>query len=505
MSNDPDFVTVRPREVRLSHRGDAQPDAPRRPAPSPLLLAAGLAVIAVLLVVFVYLPGKIVVPGGVSDRGAPAAPAEVGARRRGSTNEPEQAPLAALQSERERSRAQDTLAQYVELQIELEDEMNVRAWAAEPYGNAQALAVQGDKLFIERKYDEAIASYGTAIEALEKLVGEGTASFEVALAEAVTALDAQRLDAARTALVRAATIFPDHPEVAAANARLDRLPKVIELTRDALELRRRGELESARSRYQEALALDPLTRDLPGIIAEIDAAIAERRYQEALSGGYAALDDGRFDDARAAFNRALSGRPDDSAALQALLQVKQSRTLDRIQSLRARAVRHEAEEAWADAVATFDEALAIDATLKFARDGRQRALERAELDRALEAAIARPEKLSSDRVFTETVALFDRGVRVTEPGPRLSGQLDTLERIIAVAAEPVAFTLVSDNATLVTISQVGTLGAFEEKKLSLRPGRYLLIGSRDGCRDVRKEIDVSADMAPVVIRCEERL
>ena len=56
-----------------------------------------------------------------------------------------------------------------------------------------------------------------------------------------------------------------------------------------------------------------------------------------------------------------------------------------------------------------------------------------------------------------------------------------------------------------TIYKVGRLGAFERRELNLRPGRYTIVGSRDGCRDVRKEIVLSPDMAPVAVRCEERI
>ena len=65
--------------------------------------------------------------------------------------------------------------------------------------------------------------------------------------------------------------------------------------------------------------------------------------------------------------------------------------------------------------------------------------------------------------------------------------------------------LVSDNATEVTIHKVGALGTFETHELSLRPGRYVIVGSQVGCRDVRREIVLSSGMAPVDIRCAERI
>jgi hypothetical protein len=96
-------------------------------------------------------------------------------------------------------------------------------------------------------------------------------------------------------------------------------------------------------------------------------------------------------------------------------------------------------------------------------------------------------------------------VQVEGPGPHLTEQIDQLERILAVASQPVAVTLTSDAATEVTISQIGALGSFSRKEINLRPGRYLLIGSRDGRRDVRRELDVKPQMGPVEISCSEAI
>ena len=87
----------------------------------------------------------------------------------------------------------------------------------------------------------------------------------------------------------------------------------------------------------------------------------------------------------------------------------------------------------------------------------------------------------------------------------LAGQITQLERLITAAETPVRVALSSDNATDVTIYRIGRLGAFERKDMELLPGRYTIVGSRAGFRDVRREIVVRAGGMPdtVVIRCEE--
>jgi tetratricopeptide (TPR) repeat protein len=504
MSNESDFVTVRPREVRLTHREQAK-EGRSFTLPSVRTMAIGGAAVIIVAALFVFAPSWV--PSPDVEPTSPSVPSPVlpGAIAPKTKAEPEQAPLERMIAERERARAQDTLSKYVELQIRLEEEMHVDQWAQAEYDAIGDRAAQADELFTQRKYDEAMAGYQEAADGLERLVALGEEKFEAALATAEAALREYQLDAAREAIGIATSIHPDDERLTPLNARADELPALIELTRGADELLRDGDEDGARAKLREAQKLDPDSGVLRQRLADLDGRFAERRFQELLTTGYAALEGGRFEDARGAFERALAQRPGDLGAQQGLEQVKQSGTLDRLQQLREGAERLEADERWAEALKSYNDVLRIDGTIKFAVDGKARSAERNDLDRDLEETIGHPEKLSSDEEFQAAVALQERANRVPEAGTRLTGQIAKLSQIVANASQPVPITLVSDNATHVTISQIGELGAFAEKRLSLRPGRYLVIGSRDGCRDVRKQIDVSRDMSPVDIRCEERL
>jgi hypothetical protein len=201
----------------------------------------------------------------------------------------------------------------------------------------------------------------------------------------------------------------------------------------------------------------------------------------------------------------LQQRPNDPAALDGLTQVNQRATLTRIDQLQQKAQSDEAAEHWSDALASYSQVLSVDATIKFAKDGQERAKKRHELDEKLKAAIADPASLSSDTTFAETSQLYKNAAQIVQPGPRLTQQLDQLEKILAIAAQPVAVTLTSDAATEVTISQLGPLGTFTRKEVQLRPGRYVILGSRDGRRDLRQELIVTPQMPPVEISCRDTI
>ena len=79
------------------------------------------------------------------------------------------------------------------------------------------------------------------------------------------------------------------------------------------------------------------------------------------------------------------------------------------------------------------------------------------------------------------------------------------DALLRRATVPVPLVLISDSQTRVVVHHVGVLGTFDRHVLNLRPGRYTITGSQDGCRDVRKEILLGSDAAPVEVRCEERI
>ena len=73
------------------------------------------------------------------------------------------------------------------------------------------------------------------------------------------------------------------------------------------------------------------------------------------------------------------------------------------------------------------------------------------------------------------------------------------------AQMPVRVSLESDGVTEVVIYRVGRMGSFLNQQVELMPGRYAVVGSRPGYRDVREEVIVRPGAAPdpVVVRCEE--
>lgn len=412
-------------------------------------------------------------------------------------------PYQALQMQRAREQAQERLNDFVALQLELEDTLNVGAWGADDLAAAKERANAGDALFLETRFEAALLEYAAAVDALRELAAKGDALFEAALADGDAALDARNPESAAAAFARAGAIRPDEPRVIAGIARADALPEVVRLLREAERARLRGDVEAAHGLLVEVRQLDPATDGISTLLADVAAARQADRRKALLSRAFAALEADDHAEALRLFEDALQAFPGDAAALAGKQQAEQARMLAAIDDLREAAARQMRAEQWADALATYDQALAIDSSLKFAREGREVVDARVALINAMDEVVADPSSLSSDQVFKAAQLTLADAAEQTDAGERFAARLARFRAILEQAAVPIPLVLVSDNATEVIIHRVGAIGAFERHELALRPGRYVIVGSRDGCRDVRKEIVLADGMAPVDIRCAE--
>ena len=125
----------------------------------------------------------------------------------------------------------------------------------------------------------------------------------------------------------------------------------------------------------------------------------------------------------------------------------------------------------------------------------------------LEAYMGKPERLFSSEVRGAARAALARAAAVPSPGPVLTQQVATITGLLAAAETPVRVEFASDNQTEVTIYRVGKLGVFDRKDMELLPGRYTVVGTRTGFRDVRREFTIlpGRESAALVIRCEEQI
>ncbi len=149
----------------------------------------------------------------------------------------------------------------------------------------------------------------------------------------------------------------------------------------------------------------------------------------------------------------------------------------------------------------------IDSNVRFAVQGKERALKLIRIEKRLNFFLQQPAVLESDRQLGNAIQLMAEIEEIDPKGKRLKDQYAKLTRLVDVAQTPVKIILESDNLTEVAVYKVGKLGRFANHELNLRPGTYTVVGTRDGYQDVRKKVVIKSGQPPqrIAIICEVKI
>ncbi len=463
----------------------------------PLVLFCLLAIIALTIVVIFVLPGKIPTTDEAPKTTTitPTAPPKL----------LEDSPFNDAQLARDRKRTQEVLQNLLEVQ-DLLNEMGVEVWAKEEYALAVEQAKLADQLYREQKFRESTEKYQAAYDQLDALGFRSDEIFTKALNAGYQAIEAGDAKEAKKQFDLAALINSEDGNLQLGQARTEVLEQVTQRIKTAREYERQQEFAKARAEYKAAQILDPYTTGLDERIENVQDLIRERNFASEMSSGFGALGQGEYSAAITAFERAIKIKPGSNEAVAALAQAKNSQTQTKVQKLLSNVRTSVAAEMWAESVADFKSILQLDPNSVSAKVGLVEAQERLKIDTKLVSILDNPLPLATPSVYREYQTFIGELRKIPQPGPRLTEQIEGLQLALKQALEPVAVQITSDNSTEVTLYRVGPLGVFDQQQLKLTPGRYTLLGSRDGYRDVRQEFDVQPGQSlTITIKCDEKI
>jgi tetratricopeptide (TPR) repeat protein len=389
--------------------------------------------------------------------------------------------------------------------LEVLESRGIERWAVQEHRAARDLYAEGDRAYLEKDYLYAEELYLGALTVLEPLYERIEPTFQRAYEGAVAAFESgDRLEALRL-FELAVAITSSHPGASAGYERAKNLGAVLRLVEQGLEYEEDLELAAAQRSFEQAIELDKVWQPAHEGILRVEKTRIKIEFDTRMTEGFDAIAAGDFLGARAAFRVAKQLIPESTEPADGMLQVDQGLRLQDITTLEREAHSLEQDEHWDAVVRTYEEILKVDNSLSFAHDGLEQGRQMSALHSRLDKLIAEPDQLSVPSVMQSATMLVVDITTRPNVGSRLAGQRDELSRLLKRAATPLPIPLVSDNVTEVFVYKVGRLGNFMRKEIRLRPGTYVVVGSRPGYRDVRLEFRVAPeiDMEPVVIQCEE--
>lgn len=344
-----------------------------------------------------------------------------------------------------------------------------------------------------------------ALKLLDTVEGRAPQALSAQVAAGEKALGAGQQEVAGQAFDLARRISPADRRASDGQRRTGSLNAVLPLLADAQNAESAHEYARAAQDYSQALFLDPNNATAKAGQARANAAFGDDNYAKAIGSGFAALGAGRLDEAHEAFVKARALKPTGSEASEGLRRVGAALTARGFASMRQRAAGLEAQERWDEAERAYEDVLAADPSLAFAQEGKARTTSRADLSGRLQQFLDRPDRLASPGVREDARALLETARAQSPQGPVIRSQIARLEILLPGFDRPVRLSLLSDNSTQVVISSIGSFGAFARRDIELRPGKYTVVGTRNGFRDVRREITVAPGQENQTIRvtCSE--
>jgi eukaryotic-like serine/threonine-protein kinase len=377
------------------------------------------------------------------------------------------------------------------------------SWAAPASAAALAALAAADTLIQRREYASAQTHLTALARDLVVLEAQREPAFNALLRQGESALQQGDSKTAAASFAQALAIKPSDATAQRGARRAATLDAVFAQAATAKGLEQQGRISEAAAAYHRALALDPLDTQAQAGVARTGAQLQADQFGHAMTRAYAAIGDHQEEAARAAIEEARRLKPNDPEIARATAQLAAIDSSTQLAAALAQAHTAEASEHWQEATTQYQHALALDSTLVDARHSMEIAVDRARLDRELAQIIAHPERTYSDAVYAAARDTLQQAQAIAAPGPVLARQVSQVVVLLDQAATPINVTLRSDNLTTVTVYRVGPLGSFAERVLPLKPGRYVVVGTRDGFRDVRQELNVSPGIAQsaLVIQC----
>ena len=403
-----------------------------------------------------------------------------------------------------RNDAEQALKDFLRLRAQ-PDLANAELWAAEDWPPALKTALEGDGLYGRGHFAEALAAYEKATQQLQALLDGKPQRLQASLAEGWQFLQQNEVAAAVSAFERVLAMQPDHEQASIGLARANVRNEILQLMVTANQAEAMDRPMSAAEAYNAALQLDSSYAPAQDAVNRINISLTENAFKQAMSEALQNLDRGNLAAAEKALQAAAAIHPVSEAVKDGQRRFVEARRRFGLASLRRQAEQRAASEDWSTAAELYRKALAIDGRSLAARDGLSYAKKQSQLNARIDHYLTDTTRLSSDEPLANAQTLMQANKQVADSEPRLKAKIARLQEAVRLAMVPVELLIRSDGRTDISIYHVGRLGSFQQKQLTLRPGRYTLSGSCTGYRDVRKIITLVPETGSytVTIRCEE--
>ena len=384
---------------------------------------------------------------------------------------------------------------------------NLPAWSPQAASEIPALKNQALSSFAQEDYSNALESLLQARLLAEATLKEWEERYTRAYSQAFSFFTDGFADRAGLAIDQALTFKPSDPDALTLKSRIDVLPEVVSLLQEAVIARTENDLRKEIEALKQVVVLDPARTSLNERIRELEQKQGELEYASYINQGLKAVErrDLRKANSSLASAEALfPGRREARILRGRIASTARSISLSNaIQKGDAAIARDE----WRHALDIFQQALRTHPNHAELLNRIRKAENIITLDAALSDYLSRHHRLSSPNVASAARKTLQESLEFSQMSRSLASKTGKLSELLAQYEIPVDLLIASDNKTHVSIRGLGNIGVIANKRISLRPGQYILEGKRSGFRSklVRVVLNPGQTNTRVEVICDEQI
>lgn len=385
-------------------------------------------------------------------------------------------------------------------------EMKVAAYAPASTAELSLLKETALTAFAQGAFNESKSALTELVSKTEQLIAQWERDFTQQLDEAQTYFEQENIPQAQLSLNKALAIMPNNLDGLALQSRIDAFSEIEFLLEDLKVAKIERNLPKQIDLLSDIIQLDPERNVLQTDLNDAKAEFTHKQLLSALSSAEKAIEANELPSAEQFIQAAkkIDASSEGAKALTArLTALRNAQSLSQILNNIETAA---AQDNWAlvDKLATT--ALNTYSTNQDLRVAQQQAQKIQQSSQQLQGYISRPERLSDNNIRDNAKQAMLDGFSLSLKSPALQAQIAALGDLLDSYDSPVEVTIESDNKTYIIVLGVGHVGQHLSKSINLTPGNYVLEGKREGYKNKRVPITVSANTPLVVtLVCDQTI
>lgn len=383
----------------------------------------------------------------------------------------------------------------------------LKAWAPERIKEISDLKTQALSHFANGLFLKAIQHLGLGTQRTQDLVAQWDTAFNQLLDKAREHFNQSDVKRAQLNVTRAIKLKPDDMTARDLSKRIEVLPEVEQLL-EKVNIARVENNQQEEARLLKAIKkLDPQRRDEIKRLRIVEEALRELRFTSNIKSAISNIDNGNIKAAHGMLKQAASIYPDRSELTLVREKISKAVASANLETLLSKVDVLINDDNWQgvrDLIQTLPAQYSNHSKV-------QQALSLAEniisLDRKVDGYLASPRRLTDLNIKQQAVELINNNAMIAQKSFRLLNKLLKLENQLKILSKPVTVTVHSDGKTEIVVVGQGHVGKTKLRQIQLKPGVYVIEGSRKGYRSKRVNLLIDSEIInqEITIICNERI